>query len=60
METVEVKNWKITQFERGDGTSVYQVYRDDKVTEVFVADTMTKQKLKAYLNKKVKDADPCV
>lgn len=56
MEIV-VKDWTIKQNERGDGTSLIQVFCKDRQVEVFVANTMTKQKLRAYLQKKVKDAD---
>lgn len=51
------KEWKIRQSERGDGTSLVQVFYKDKQKEAFVCDTMSKQKLTAYLKKKVKDAD---
>lgn len=51
------KEWKIKQTERGDGTSLVQVFYKDKQKEAFVCDTMSKQKLTAYLKKKVKDAD---
>ena len=51
------KEWKIKQTERGDGTSLIQVFYKDKQKEAFVCDTMSKQKLTAYLKKKVKDAD---
>ena len=51
------KEWKIKQTERGDGTSLIQVFYKDKQKEAFVCDTMSKQKLTAYLKKKVKDAN---
>lgn len=51
------KEWKIRQSERGDGTSLVQVYFKDRQREAFVCNTMSKQKLRAYLQKKVKDAD---
>lgn len=51
------KEWKIKQTERGDGTSLVQVYFKDRQREAFVCNTMSKQKLTAYLKKKVKDAD---
>ena len=54
---IEIKEWKIRQTERGDGTSLVQVYFKDRQREAFVCDTMSKQKLTAYLKKKVKDAD---
>lgn len=56
MEIV-IKDWTIKQNERGDGTSLIQVFCKDRQVEVFVANTMSKQKLRAYLQKKVKDAD---
>lgn len=52
---IEIKEWKIKQSERGDGTSLVQVYFKDRQREAFVCDTMSKQKLRAYLQKKIKD-----
>ena len=56
MEIVN-KEWKIKQTERGDGTSLIQVYFKDKQKEAFVCDTMNKTRLTNYLKKKVKDAN---
>lgn len=55
MTTVELKDWKIVQNELGDGTAVIQVFKGNKVRQAFVQDAMTKAKLKAYLQKKIKD-----
>ena len=52
-----IKDWKIVQNELGNGTSVVQLFKGKKVREAFVCDTMTKAKLKAYLQKRIKSED---
>lgn len=52
---IEIKEWKIKQDELGNGTSVVRILKGKQVKESFVCDTMTKAKLKAYLQKKVKN-----